>query len=190
MTKPYQVIILHGAYGNANENWFPWLKDKLLKSGFDAVAPDFPTPENQSIESWINILNQSITVELSNLVIVGHSASCALMLDWLETISNPIKGMYLVSSFVQNLGLPEFDQINEVFYNRDFDWEKIKKNCSMSYVIHSDNDPYVPVELGKEVANNLGVHLTIIHEAGHINTAAGYAEFPFLLDQISKLLDE
>jgi len=184
MPAKYQVIILHGAYGNSQENWFPWLERKLIQEGIDAVTPNFPTPQNQSVESWVEILNNSITVELSNLALVGHSASCALMLTWLETINIPIKAMFLVSSFIQNLGIPEFDKINEVFYKGPFKWGKIKNNCSTFHVFHSDNDPYVPLTRGEEIAKNLGVELQIIHNAGHINSEAGFKEFPSLFEEI------
>ena len=190
MATQNQVIILHGAYGNANENWFPWLRDNLLSEGIQANTPVFPTPENQSIESWTEILNNSIEVEFSHLTLVGHSASCPFILTWLENIDEPIRAMFLVSSFIQDLGLPEFDEINRIFYNREYNWKNIKKNCQDFFVIHSDNDPYVPLDLGKEIAKKLEVKIEILHEAGHINSAAGFNKFPLLLQKIIGLLSE
>ena len=45
------IIIIHGSYGNPNENWFPWLKSELKKLKCNVFVPKFPTPENQSLES-------------------------------------------------------------------------------------------------------------------------------------------
>lgn len=38
------VIIIHGAYGNPEENWFPWLKKELEKLDCRVFVPKFPTP--------------------------------------------------------------------------------------------------------------------------------------------------
>jgi len=44
------VIFFHGAYGDGQENWFPWLKGELEEIGCTVIVPVFPTPENQSLE--------------------------------------------------------------------------------------------------------------------------------------------
>ena len=61
MQKPgneMNVFIIHGIYGNPNENWFPWLKTELEKKGHEAIAPKFPTPIGQSLESWLKIFKK------------------------------------------------------------------------------------------------------------------------------------
>ena len=45
-----QVLLLHGAYGNPDENWFPWVKGELESKGFLVQTPTFSTPENQNLE--------------------------------------------------------------------------------------------------------------------------------------------
>ena len=62
------------------------------------------------------------------------------------------------------------------------------KNCSKFYIISSDNDPYVPLAKGKELANKLDSNLILIKNAGHINSDSGFIKFDFLLDKISKKL--
>ena len=46
------IVLIHGVYGNPDENWFLWVKDKLAKMGYTVFAPQFPTPENQTVKSW------------------------------------------------------------------------------------------------------------------------------------------
>ena len=36
------AIIIHGSYGNPNENWFPWLKMELEKIGYKVFVPVLP----------------------------------------------------------------------------------------------------------------------------------------------------
>jgi predicted alpha/beta hydrolase family esterase len=86
------------------------------------------------------------------------------------------------------LGLEQFDVINESFVCREFNWEQIRRNAGKVYVYNSDNDPYVPLSKGKELAEKLGVKLIIIKNAGHINASAGYTTFPRLLEDIRTLL--
>ena len=52
------IFIIHGAYGNPEENWIPWLKTELERLGCNVSAPRFPTPENQSLENWTKIFNK------------------------------------------------------------------------------------------------------------------------------------
>ncbi|MBI5073039.1 hypothetical protein HZA99_04435 [Candidatus Woesearchaeota archaeon] len=42
------AIIVHGTDGHPQENWFPWLKEKLKLYGYEVFVPQFPTPQNQT----------------------------------------------------------------------------------------------------------------------------------------------
>jgi len=37
------IFIIHGAYGNPDENWIPWLKTELEKLGNRVFVPKFPS---------------------------------------------------------------------------------------------------------------------------------------------------
>lgn len=55
-------------------------------------------------------------------------------------------------------------------------------------VYQSDNDPYVSLGNGKELAKQLGVDLTFIPNVGHLNAESGYTKFDLLLADINKIL--
>ena len=82
----------------------------------------------------------------------------------------------------------EFDKVSSTFTDKPFNWEKIRNNCKKFYVFHSDNDPYVPLRYGEEIAQKLGVELVLVKGAGHINEKAGYTKFNLLLEKIKKEL--
>ncbi|MBD3359360.1 MAG: serine hydrolase family protein [Candidatus Buchananbacteria bacterium] len=178
------AIIIHGSYGNPDENWFPWLSSELKKIGYEVIIPKFPSPENQSLESWQKVFESFYDKIGPQTILIGHSLGVAFILTLLESLNSPIKATYLVSGFIGLLNNPEFDEINKTFVTKKFDWEKIKQNSRDFYIFHSDNDPYVPFEKAEEIADNLGIQVTQIKGAGHFNQEAGYTEFKELLDVI------
>ncbi len=47
------VFIIHGAYGNPKENWFPWLKSELESLNHKVIIPEFSTPNEQNLLSGL-----------------------------------------------------------------------------------------------------------------------------------------
>jgi predicted alpha/beta hydrolase family esterase len=204
MKNKFCVVFVHGAYGNSKENWFPWLKAQLESEGCNVTVPDFPTPEGQEPEQWLSILDQAVqevtqydetietVIEYKNLIMVGHSIGSALILRKLELLQQSIRAAFLVSGFIGELNNPLFDTLNAPFFSDSFKWDLIKRNCSEFYGYNGDNDPYVPLEKGRELAEQLdfGERLKIIEKGGHINESAGFTEFQELLDDIRKVINE
>jgi len=182
------IIIIHGTGGNPNGNWFPWLKSELEKSDCKVFVPKFPSPENQSLQNWLEVFKDYEQYLDKDSIVVGYSLGPAFLLSVLENLNHPIKAAFFVAGFTELLDNLEFDELNKTFVLKNFDWTKIKNNCHKFYVINSDNDPYVPLEKGQALADNLNTELIILKNAGHINEEAGYTEFSFLLDKIKKEL--
>lgn len=181
-------FIIHGAYGTPEENWFPWLKQKLEESGYEVIVPKFPTPEDQSLDNWNTTFSDYENKIDKDTIIIGHSLAPAFLLSVLERIDQPIKGAFFISGFLRLLGDNTIDSINKTFVDKEFDWSKIKQNCKQFFVYHSDNDPYVPIECATELADKLKIKPMIIKDAGHFNKASGYTRFELLLDDIKSLL--
>jgi len=180
------VFIVHGTGGHPERNWFPWLKAELEKLGCEVFVPRFPTPENQSLKSWMSIFENYEKHLDENSIVVGHSLGPAFLLSVIEKLGHPIKAAFFVAGFLGLLNNPKFDNLNKNFTERHFDWTKIKKNCKKFYLINSDDDPYVPLEKGKELAKYLNGNLTVLNNAGHINQEFGYTKFELLLEMIKK----
>jgi predicted alpha/beta hydrolase family esterase len=179
------ALIIHGAYGNNQDNWIPWLTKQLEQQSYFVTVPNFPTPENQNLNAWMEII--AMYNFNTETVIVGHSIACAFILSLLETHS--VKQAILVASFIDDLTTSEFDAtqfdtINKTFYDKDFNWEAIKNNTKNISIIHSDNDPYVPLWHAEKIANSLGVKPIIIAGGGHFGSKEQCNEFPKLLEKI------
>ncbi len=186
--KKTLVVIIHGSSGNPEENWFPWLATEVKKLGHDAIVPRFPTPEGQNLVNWSATFKQQVGTVSETMIMVGHSLAPGFILNLLEKSDVAVKGTFLVSGFLGTLGLDAFDPINESFVCGDFDWERIRRTAGEVHVYNSNNDPYVPLEKGNELAEHLGVELTVIEHGGHINADAGFRSFPRLLEDLKPLL--
>ncbi|MCX6774529.1 MAG: GNAT family N-acetyltransferase [DPANN group archaeon] len=182
------VIIVHGTKGSPEGNWFPWLKEELEKSGCKVFVPKFPTPEGQNLDNWLKEFSKYKQHLDENSIVVGHSLGPAFLLSVIEQLNKPIKAAFFVAGFLGLLGNEEFDNLNKSFTTRNFDWDKIKKNCKKFYVINSDDDPYVPLQRGKELAKNLKAKLVVMKKSGHINQEFGFTKLPMLLDMIKQEL--
>ncbi len=180
--QKYDVIIMHGTYGDPTGNWFPWLASKLRADGHNVYVPKFPTPENQSVRSWYDTMKVQTPHFGENTVLIGHSCGATYLLHIIEILPKPIAKSIFVSGFVDKLGNDTFDIPNETFVNHDFDWEKIKKNAGETTLFHGDNDPYVPLSVAQKLSDKLETPLTIIKNGGHLNTESGHTEFHEILN--------
>lgn len=177
------VFIIHGVGGHPEENWFPWLKGELEKLDCNVIIPQFPTPENQTLNEWLKVLDYYKDKINQDTIFIGHSLGVPFVLNVAERC--PIKAAYLVAGFTGVAG-NQFDDGMKTFAQRDFKWKKIKHNCPNFYVFHSDNDPYIDLKKGEALTKNLGVDLIFVPSAGHFNEAAGYTKFDLLLEKIKE----
>ena len=182
------VFLIHGAYGNPQENWFPWLAAELQKLGVTVIAPKFPTPEDQSLDNWFLTFKNYEDFIDSETIFIAHSLGPAFVLRILERTKQPVNACFFVAPFIAPLGNPTFDDINKTFLESPFNWTLIRSLCLSFTVMSSDNDPYVPLTQGKELAEHLNTTCIVIPGAGHFNTVAGYTQFPLLLESVQSSL--
>lgn len=180
------IIMIHGAYGNPDENWFPWLKEELEKIGHKVFIPKFPTPEDQTLDSWLKAFKPYEQYLDKDTVLIGHSLGAAFILTLLET--RKAKAVFFVAGFIGDLDNPKFDVINKTFTEKEFDWQVIRQNCSNFSIYHSNNDPYVPIKKAEELSSSLGQEYMLVLDAGHFNKDSGYDEIGFLLHDLKKNL--
>jgi uncharacterized protein len=184
-----KFFIIHGAYGNPKENWFGWLKEKLEKDNHEVIIPQFPTPEKQTLEEWMKVFEPYMNQINKYTIFIGHSLGPAFILSVLEKLNVKIKACFFVAGFIGKIGIEDFDEINKTFTQKNFKWERICENCKEFKIINSENDPYVKIEKGQELAKLTKTKLIKIQDAGHFNEEAGYTKFPLLLDYIKTITE-
>lgn len=184
MSKYENAFIFHGTAGSPEGNWFPWLKRELEAQGIPTTVPRFPTPEGESLEAWFDVLDAQDAKIGPNSLLIGHSKGGMFLLKVLERLQQPVPLAIFVSAPIGVKPILYYDE-DKQFSNFDFDWPSIVSKAKRSVVFHSDNDPYVDMANGKGLAKHLGVDLTFIPQAGHINAESGFTEFPPILEAIN-----
>lgn len=190
MLQP-NVIIIHGAYGHPEENWFGWLKAELRARKIDCHVPQLPTPDNQSLQSWLDAFAIQYSKHIhAHTILVGHSLGAVFLLRWLEQSTQSVYASILAGAFLGEVGMPKFDIINQSFFAQPFNWQRIQQQCQAFYCFHGSNDPYVKRKNVDYLANQLDAKKIIIANGGHLNEAAGYTSFPHALALIEQLIDD
>ena len=181
-----RVIVLHGAHGGPDTNWFPWLHAALNARGIEVLRPGFPTPQGQSLEAWLNTYDRAVeSLPPAPTILVGHSLGAAFALRLVERAVQPFHGLFLAAGFTGALGLPDYDAINQSFFDEPFDWAGIRERKGRACRCWAgDNDPYVPLSRSQDVADRLEAPLEIVPGGGHINSETGFDAFPQLRDAI------
>jgi predicted alpha/beta hydrolase family esterase len=183
------VFIFHGTEGYPEENWFPWLKAQLETKGIEVIVPQFPSPPvvASKISEWFGVLDQYKGQIGEETILIGHSLGGVFTLRVLEKLETPVKAAFLTGTPIGVRPILNYDR-DGGFSGFDFNWPLIKQNAKHFVVFQSDDDPYVSLGNGKELAKNLGVELSFIPNAGHFNKKAGYTKFPQLLEKLEPLL--
>lgn len=184
-----RVIVLHGAYGGPDTNWFPWLHAELEEGGADVLRPRLPTPEGQSLDTWMAAYTDAVPRAAARTILVGHSLGAAMALRVVEKATEPFAGLFLAAPFVGALGLPDYDPINASFFSQPFEWEAINQlRGAACRCWAGDDDPYVPVARSRDVADRLGAPLEVFQGGGHLNGETGFTCFPSLRDAVLSAL--
>ena len=157
--------------------------------GCKVIVPQFPSPPvvPAKISEWFEVLKNYEQYINEDTILVGHSLGGVFALRILEKLKHQVKAVLLVGTPIGVKPILNYDR-DKAFSGFDFNWEIIKSNSKNFVVYQSDNDPYVSLGNGKELAKKLDVELSFILNAGHFNKKAGYLSFPGLLNKIEKFL--
>jgi predicted alpha/beta hydrolase family esterase len=176
------AIILHGTLGSPDGNWFQWLKSELENHGLQVWLPQLPHAEQPSLNEWYKFIQEECPFAINeDTLIVGHSSGAILALIIAQDNMEKVGAIVDVSVFHDNS--LQWEPNNKLF-DRQFDWTVIREGAKELLFIHSDNDPYVPLDQAQYVATNCGAELELIPDQGHFNLekSENYRQFPKLLE--------
>lgn len=174
-------FILHGTFGNNQENWFPWLEKQIVDcgGGRKCYNLNYPTPTNMNFESWSKILNQYKQSIDENTCFVCHSSSCVFVVKYCVENDIKIGKAIFVSGFNNYYFLDDFDKLNKDFYLVNA--ELFRNLCKERICIYSKNDPYVKFNALEKFADEIDAKKVVFENAGHFNADAGFLKFEDIL---------
>lgn len=187
-----KVFLVHGFNGEPNGGWRPWLMGKLSRLDIWAYALAMPTPNEPKEDEWVSEIARAVGEPTRDTFLVGHSLGVPAIMNYLETLpqGSEIGGLIFVSGII--CVIPNKDKnlpINH-FFDKIFDYQKIKNFCSNIVVIHGDNDPMVPFSNAEDLSKQFSCDLISIKNGGHLNNKSGWYELPEALEAILTMIEK
>jgi predicted alpha/beta hydrolase family esterase len=158
-----KIILIHGndtlrwSYA-----WMPWAKSELEKLGFEVVGETFPDSIIAREKYWTEFLMNRINAN-ENTILVGHSSGALCAMRFAET--HKILGSVLIGAMHTDLG----DELEKQsgYFDRPWEWEKIKEHQSWIIQFASTDDPYIPIEEARHVREMLKTEYHEFSDRGH-----------------------
>lgn len=200
-------VLFHGAFGKAEGNWFPELKSKLESLGQTVITQQFPEEDEKqltesgpkteinkiTLTNWLATFKKIIP-HIHNdekLCFIGHSLGCIFILQVVAKYKIHLDSAIFVGPFLDCLPTEiwPYDTIIPDFIQHSYSLEELKKLIPDSYVLYSDDDPYVANEQSKRFAQSMNSSTIKLHKAGHMNAEVDLDEFALVLDLSLTRLD-
>lgn len=181
-------VIIHGIQGHSGIHWQSWLSNKLKAKGYKVIMPTFPNSDHPIRKEWLSFLQSQLKdINIKDTLFITHSLGAVTAMDFIEHTPITLHGLISVSGFARDYGM----ELNSYFLKeKDIDMNSIRRNVDKISIIYGDNDPYVPQEELNYLSKSLGIEPIIIPNGGHLNTGAGYTEFPLLLEECLKMVED
>ena len=171
--------------GNAKmtEIWYPYIKNELEKLGLVVISKEMPDPYIAREKYWIPFIEKNITETAKTddkIILIGHSSGAVAIMRFLE--AHKIEGCILIGACYTDLG----DQNEKAsgYYNRSWEWNKIKQNSKWISVFASTDDDFIPIAEARHIKDQLNADYHEFNDRGHFMDD----KFPELLDLVKRKL--
>lgn len=124
-------------------------------------------------------------INREKIVVVAHSLAPLFLLHALSTFELELDAAIFVSPFLnleRNESHWQIDVANKSFYAHHFDYAALKAKLPLSFVLYSDQDPYVPVAKALEFARAVNSSVIPVLGARHLSSEFNQNEFPLVLE--------
>ncbi|MEO8772336.1 MAG: alpha/beta hydrolase [Ferruginibacter sp.] len=164
MTK---FFLIPGLGNSGPDHWQTWFEG--TGNNFQRInQTKWDTP---TCSDWIEKVDESISgLDLSKVVLIGHSLGCSTIAHWAKKYKRKIKGAMLVAP--SDVEAPQY-----AFPVKGFAPIPDDKIDFKTIIVASSDDQWVSLERATFFAANWGSELTNIGNAGHINAASGHKKW-------------
>ena len=183
-------FIIHGTKESPYGHWYGWMYNKLKNAGENCIVPHFPDEGNY--KQWKKVLEGYVDAGVINAdtIFICHSVGCIFVTKFLVEHRLRVSGIVAVAGFNAD-GIGEnsefINEINKSFLAKSKVLQKVRSFVKFFHCIYSDNDPHLPIEVLMDFAKKTDAKVHEIEGAGHLTSADGYSEFPFLWELLDKI---
>lgn len=179
-----KVIFIPGnGGGSPNDNWFPSVKTELESASLEVIAVEFPDNELARESYWLPFLINELKAD-QNTILVGHSSGAIAAMRLAE--QQLILGSVLVGAYYTDLNMETEKQAG--YFNRPWNWQKIKENQQWCILFASQDDPWIPISEPRYIHAQLNCEYhEYVHE-GHFGGDYYKSTFPELTRAILRNL--
>lgn len=139
----------------------------------EIILHDMPDSFRARESIWVpHILNDMKANE--HTVLIGHSSGAEAAMRVAE--QRKVKGLVLLAACETDCG--NEDEAQSGYYDKPWDWDRIKSNTEWILQYHSKDDPMIPSSEAESVAMNLDSDFTMYEDKGHFMTSKDVEHIP------------
>lgn len=162
------AVLAHGKDGAPSKGWLPWAKRKLKDQGFVCETPAFPPQDDSKPADWFSIFNR-LQVDFEHTTFVAHARGAMALLRWINTLPADTR-IHQIITISCNFDYQPNRTDGDEFYTKPLDYADLMRKCRNITVIHSEDDPYVSIAAGEQLAANLHAKFVRLQTAGHFGS--------------------
>lgn len=162
-----RALILPGLYNSGPEHWQThW--EKSDPTFVRINQRDWDTPHRTE---WVETLDRAVDQHGDQVVLIGHSTACALIVFWARESGRKVRGALIVGP--SDTEAPSYPK-------GPVGWSPMPLNRVNfpTILVASSNDEYVSLARAEIFAKAWGSRLVNIGPAGHINSASALQHWP------------
>lgn len=140
-----------------------------------------PQPRQPDIDSWLATLHDVVGGR-RDLILVGHSLGCAVLLEFVASLSADVvvQKLVLIAGFYLEKSTTHWPD----HYLTNTKFTQLKARIRQSYVLYSDDDKMVAPERSLALAGKLDAEVIELAKMGHF-APRKLAKLPEALDIIT-----
>jgi len=172
-----KVLILHGWGGSDDPHWQAWLSGEIAKNYGTVSFPLLDNPHFPSKNRWMKQIKGLLEDFKPDVVICHSLANIAWFHLCHEGEISSVKRLLLVAPPHLSCEIETLKTFFPLEAPKHLYAEEV-------LLVTSDTDQYMTSEEALKLQSELGVEMKVIENGGHINTASGFGEWPWVKEWV------
>ena len=169
------ILVPGNGGGTMQDGWLPYAKRELEARGLLVIAREFPDPVVARGEYWLPFLHDVLQAG-EHTILIGTSSGAIAAMRYAEQYR--VYGSVLVGVYYTDLG--DANEKASGYFDKPWDWERIKANQNWIIQFASTDDPYISIAEAHFVRDRLNTDYHEFTNRGHFMIP----EFPELVEVV------